>query len=194
MKHAVSRELFECWTQLRAGRAAPEWSKAEPALPRGILADVVVLSVDDLDASRAPIRTAGARLAALCGGALQGTPLPDLFKAEDRGAVLRLLRDVLDHQGPALAGLRAAPPGDHRGVDLEMLLLPLRHGGRTHARVLGSVAPFQLPSWLGLGPVDAFSLVSVRFPYDGEEPASFARRTPPLRHRHLLVHDGGRTD
>lgn len=192
MKHAVTRELYTFWTDLRAGRAAPEWSAADATLPRGILADVFVASVDDLDAPRFPIRTAGARFDALHGGGLQDTSLPDLFKAEDRGSVARLLRGVLDHQAPTLAGLRVAPPGDHPGIDLEMLLLPLRHRGRTHARVLGSVAPFQAPSWLGLGPVGPFSLASVRFPGDDGEPASFAGRTPPpRRHGHLQVHEGG---
>lgn len=195
MKHAVSRELHGSWTRARAARAAPEWALLEPAIPSGILADVFRLEVDDPEAPSFAIRAAGARFDALLGGASHGASLPGLFDAADRGPVLRVLRGVLDHQAPVALGLRAAPPGDHPCVDLEMLLLPLRHRGRTHARVLGSVAPFQAPTWLGHGPVERVTLASVRF-LDEEEDAGrapFARQTaPPRRHGHLDVHQGGR--
>ena len=37
-------------------------------------------------------------------------------------------------------------------VDLELLLLPLRHRGRTHARQIGVLAPLTVPFWLGSSP------------------------------------------
>ena len=43
-----------------------------------------------------------------------------------------------------------------------MLLLPLRHRGKTHSRILGSFAPAGFPHWLGLVPVARLSLVSIR--------------------------------
>src|SRR5262249_45062105 len=34
-------------------------------------------------------------------------------------------------------------------TELELLLLPVRRDGRTHVRALGSLAPLQVPYWLG---------------------------------------------
>jgi len=47
-------------------------------------------------------------------------------------------------------------------LELELLLLPLRHHGATHSRILGCCTPKSNPQWLGLLPVAGFALVSLR--------------------------------
>jgi hypothetical protein len=38
-------------------------------------------------------------------------------------------------------------------------MLPLRHGGKTHSRLIGSLSPMNIPLWLGLDPVVKLSIV-----------------------------------
>src|ERR1043165_7108815 len=72
---------------------------------------------------------------------------------------------------------RAAAPGRTVEGELEfgLLVLPLRHRARTDARVLGALAPVELPAWFGAKPLDRLSLGTLR--YLGPEPVS----RPPLR-------------
>ncbi len=192
VKHIVSRELLAYWHGLRGARAAPERSDLDPAALRRVLADLFILGVDDPDAPLFPIRLAGARFDAFWSTGLRGTSMLGLFAGPDRAAMGRVPQDVLDHQVPALAGLTAAPPGDGRPVALEMLLLPLRYRGRTHARILGSAAPFGLQPWVGLTPVDRFDLASVRLSLGDGSDLMEQAAAAPRRHGHLLVHEGGR--
>ncbi len=201
MKHAVTRELYDYWDRLRAGRASPERADIDPAMIRGILSDTFILDTDETSGpSLFPIRLSGTRLNALLAAELKGWSMLTLFDPEDRGALVRIMRCVLDQRTPAVVGLKGAPL-DHSPMGLEMILLPLRHHGKTHARVLGSIAPFDLPSWLGLVPIEHFSLGSLRFIETVPAPAAtFPTRVPLPRQVHapksygsLVVHEGGRS-
>ena len=43
-----------------------------------------------------------------------------------------------------------------------MILLPLRHRGRPHTRILGALSPAVVPPWIGLYPVSHFTTSSQR--------------------------------
>lgn len=201
MKHPVSRELYAYWDQLRAQRAAPERADLDPAAIRTILADTFVLEVvagmGDLDRDF-PVRLSGTRLNAFFLDELKGSSLLSIWQAEYRSAVEEMLACVLDERAPVVAGAKAGPR-DNLPVDLELLLLPLRHHGKTHTRVLGSLAPSRVPSWLGLLPVEPLTLTSFRRIDSGSKPAS-VRLAPqiadlsqrPTRYGPLRVYQGGR--
>jgi hypothetical protein len=117
-----------------------------------------------------------------------------------------MIQSVLDEARPVVAGLTAAPE-DARPANLELLLLPLRHQGKTHARVLGALTPTAIPAWLGLRPASCLRMVAMRYIDDGEPgpilpllrqgggapetPAELGRRTK-ARHRSFFVVSGGR--
>ena len=204
MKHATTRELFAYWTRLRALRAAPERGDIDPAAIRSILADTFILEVDE--DGRFPFRIVGARINAIFGRELKGADFLSLWREDDRPAAVELIRAVLNDAVPLLAGAIAAPRGRMR-VELELILLPLRHNGRTHSRLLGALSPGTVPSWLGLLAADAMMLQSTRivgleegrarrqdvrdrpldpFPERRGQPGS------PARRGHLFVHNGGR--
>ena len=197
MKHAVTRELFAYWTRLRAGRAAPDRGDIDPAAIRGILSDTFILDTG-LTGAEPTFRLSGTRLNALFLHELKGRPVLDLWVASDRPGAARLIQTVQDHVTPAIAGLQGRPAGC-TPIDLELLLVPLRHHGRTHARVLGSIAPFEIPSWLGLIAIDHLTITSLRWIDAGEpvpakpvawtRPATYA---PPRQHGFLTVYQGGR--
>lgn len=204
MKHATTRELFSYWSRLRAQRAAPERADIEPAAIRNVLADTFILEVNE--ERTCPIRVMGARVNALFGRELKGETFSDLWREEDRHCLHSLVAAVLDDSLPAIAGATACPRG-RPCLELEMLLLPLRHNGRTHARLLGALSPGSVPSWLGLLPTEPMTMTSLRIVGAGREqimsqdhatfsaerpPDRWSLATEPVRRGHLLVHTGGR--
>jgi hypothetical protein len=75
--------------------------------------------------------------------------------------VRRCLDIVVDDTAGVVVGLVGTTPREAR-VDLEMVLLPLRHRGQPHVRVLGGIAPAIVPAWLGFDAVTRLETVSVR--------------------------------
>ena len=167
MKQATSLELYQYWDRLRRGRAAPERAQIDPAQIRGILADTFLLEVDP--GRTFPIRLAGARTGALFLRELKGDRFTQLWSEQDRDSVNQLLACVIDEPAPAIAGVTAAPLG-RAPLDLELLLLPLRHHGKTHSRILGSLAPANVPSWFGLIATETLTLKTLRILSDPNDP------------------------
>lgn len=159
MKQAVTRALYVYWDGLRAGRAAPERSDLDPGSIRMLLGDVFLLEASGKD--RFEVRLAGTRICTLLGREWRGRPFSEPFAAEDLPELHALLNGVTDFAVPAVAGI-AGETRDGRRLDLEMLVLPLRHRGRTNARILGSLAAGDWPYWAGQVPVDRFRLNSLR--------------------------------
>ena len=80
-------------------------------------------------------------------------------------------------------------------VALELLLLPLRHRGRTHARLLGALSPAFSPDWLGLDQITSVRLVSVRMISASGRHLDAAEEfavTPEKRRANFVLHEGGR--
>jgi len=194
MKLATTRALFAYWDGLRGERTAPERAEIEPAAIRHVLADTFVVEVDS--ARHCPFRLAGTRLCALFGRELKGVGLCDLWATDRRHEAASLIGTVLDERAGAVCGLTAMTAGGET-LELEMILLPLRHGGRTHARMLGSVASALPPVRLGLDPVARLGLRTMRIiRTDSTDRLQVAR--PPvapegLRRGPFRVFDGGRS-
>ena len=159
MKLAISRELHAYWNALRRERSAPERSEIDPSAIRGVLADTFILGVDR--AGRYPVRVVGSRTNALFLTELKDRAFIDLWRDEDRREVGLLLASVSDEAAPVLAGASIGPRG-MRPLELEVLLLPLRHHGATHSRILGACAPTSMPTWIGLLPTGLMHLLSFR--------------------------------
>ena len=73
----------------------------------------------------------------------------------------RLVQTVMDETAGAVAGL-SAQTQNGASVHLELLLLPLRYRGRTHARILGALSPALSPEWLGLDTLESMRMISLR--------------------------------
>jgi hypothetical protein len=159
MKLVASRDLYAYWSQLRRARSAPERSQIDPTAIPGLLADTFILEVN----ARAghPFRIAGGRTSSLFLSELRGKPFLDLWCEPSRREVSCVLSTVVDEATPSVSGVLAKPFGLPH-VELELLLLPLRHHGATHSRVLGLCALASTPSWLGLVPVGPMAIVSNR--------------------------------
>ena len=158
MRQQATRELYSYWNAIRRERAAPDRAELDPASIRTILSDTFMIEAEGDSAF--PLRLTGARLNSLWLDETKGRSFVDLW-GEDGASVAAVLWTVMDGAVPVVIGASAAPQG-RPAAELELLLLPLRHHGRTHARILGAIACAHHPEWLGLIPVERFTLRSMR--------------------------------
>jgi hypothetical protein len=195
---AATTELYAYWNRLRGARSAPERNDVDPGAIRGVLADTFVL---DFDAERGfPFRISGSRANALFLREMRGFSFSELWRGADREQINSTLRRVADEAQPFLIGAEAGPSGLD-AANVEIILLPLRHHGLTHARVLGGLAVHGAPAWMnmrGAGPITLTSLRAFDPPKparrrtDRAGPSDFAPRDMPRRYKHLFVYSSDR--
>jgi hypothetical protein len=193
MAQAVTEELFKYWNRLRGARLAPERNLFDPGAVRTHLASLLMLEVDR--ERTYPLRLSGSKMNALLGGEGKGRCFLDLWHKDDRSIVSEALSHVLDGPVPILAGLQSGPTAYAEVTSFELLLLPLRHYGRTHARILASIAPVGPAIWTGLVPAKPFRFKTMRMLREAEfafdpDLAQLGRTEPSFRRwRHFRVLD-----
>jgi hypothetical protein len=176
---------------LRGARGAPERNDIDPTAIRGVLADTFILEFNP--PAGFPLRISGSRTNALFLRELRGEPFLELWRPQDRAEASEILTAVANEAQPFLLGAIGGPPGVET-ADVEVLLLPLRHHGATHSRMLGACAPRSLPRWLGLLPIGVLALTSLRALTPSQHNAAdvptydFIRRANFRRRGHLFVY------
>ncbi len=207
MKHPTSRQLHAYWNRLRGPRSAPERGEIEPGEIRNLLADSFILEIDPARRTCA-VRLAGTRLCALFGRELRGGPFAGFWAAGAGGGEAdrigadpwNLVETVAADTVGMVAGLTGITARGE-SLDLELVLLPLRHRGKTETRMLGALSPHTIPPWLGIRPILHVETVSQRVLAPAADAAArdFAETLPepatasrPLRFGQLLVPAGGR--
>ena len=195
MRQTVTKELYAYWSHLKGARSAPDRSDIDPAEIRQVLADTFIIEVDA--PCLFPIRLCGTRLNALWLADRKGCSFLDLWREEDRREVAAALLTVIEGVTPIVAGARTRATG-FQSLELELLLLPLRHFGKTHSRVLGSLAPSYQSDWLGQRAAEPLELISLRVMDAAERMALCGKnhgvvsgQTPGERPR-LIVYEGGK--
>jgi hypothetical protein len=164
-------ELYAYWHALRGGRIAPERNEIEPGAIRSVLADTFVLEFDA--GTGFPFRISGSRVNALFLQELRGLSFLKLWRATDRSEIVSILQRVADTAQPCLLGAEARPSG-LGPLAVEVALLPLRHSGSTHSRILGCLAADAGADWLGLvgaGPATLTAVTAVDPSRAAAEPA-----------------------
>jgi hypothetical protein len=192
MKHAATRMIFPYWDALRGERAAPERGEIEPGEIRHVLADTFILEIQD--DRRCEFRLAGTRICALFGRELKGSDFASIWNETARSEAARNIEIVTMETAGVVAGLQGATAGGD-DLELELILLPLRHRGRTNSRVLGALSPAHLPHWLGFDAITGVTTASMRviWPTGRVQAREFAAADDPYeRRRRFVVHEGGR--
>lgn len=187
MRHPTSRALFAYWDQLRGTRASPERHDIDPTAIRHILPDTFILAAENTDD---PVfRLAGTRVCAMFGDELKGQSLASLWVDSHQDDVIKLTQAVMDDAVGVIGGISALTETG-REFTLEWMLLPLRQGGKTHSRLIGSLSVMRPPVWLGIDPVVSLSTLSLRmmWPKVRNEEAL----DPLTRRSKLVVVQGGR--
>ncbi|HET9904581.1 MAG TPA: PAS domain-containing protein [Xanthobacteraceae bacterium] len=193
MKHRSSRILFEHWHERRGSRALPERSAIDPGAIRAGLGDIFILAFNRREGH--PFRLAGTRVSALAGGDLKDRSFVSLWEPAQQAEIVRVADLIADESIGIVAGVAARAEED-LVLDLELLLLPLRHWGRTHVRLIGALAPLSLPDWFGtrsVGPLvlGDYRYVGLRAADRFPVASALLRRDAKVR-RGLIVYDGGR--
>jgi hypothetical protein len=190
MKHASTRQLFEYWNERRGRRPAPDRGEIEPGAIRRVLADTFILAFDT--AAGHPFRIAGTRVCAAFGRELKNEAFVGLWTPESAALVRELIAVVGAESVGVIASARGA---DSAGavLDLELTILPLYHGGRTDARMLGALVPTAAHHWLGTSTLGSLTLGTLRYVGGDLEPGPQLVPAPAggrIRHG-LVVYDGG---
>ncbi len=197
MRHKISKDLYDYWNSLRGARAAPDRNDVDPSAIRHVLADSFIIEVDP--ACLFPIRLCGGRLNALWASEQKGRSFLDLWSANDQRNVAAALLTTIDGVIPIVAGAAARAAKSDRNIDFELLLLPLRYFGKTHSRLLGSLASFDQSNWSSCAIAAPLSLNSMRVIQAPEmeparlraptvnAPGAAARQKPKL-----VVYEGGK--
>ena len=175
MKHAATRDLYCYWDSLRGARMAPERVDIDPGAIRRILGDTFIVEVDGVRGY--PFRLAGTRLCAMMGHELRGWSLIESFAVRPARDVAPARR-LSDDSAAVVVGIEATS-NQHHHLDLELLMLPLRHRGKTHSRILGSLTPGETPYWIGICPLVRLSIrwMPILWPSSREMLAPTARRS-----------------
>jgi hypothetical protein len=192
MRHSSTRELFSYWNLRRGRRVAPDRADIEPGAIRKVLADTFILSIDE--AAGHPFRIAGTRVCAAFGRELKSESFLDLWDTDSYQQVRNLIGVVT---GEATAVVGSARGMSTAGTDheVELLMLPLSHRGRTDRRLLGVLAPRDAAYWLGACTLGPLTLGTLRYLGTGPDAPSIAPAARPegrIRHGFVVI-DGGQT-
>ncbi|WP_424362634.1 PAS domain-containing protein [Methylocystis parvus] len=193
MRQQVSKDLFAYWSELKGERLAPDRADIDPGAIKNILADTFILEVDA--EAQFPLRLSGGRVNALWMREQKGRSFIEFWQPADRRSVGSAVTTVVDGVVPVVAGVKTYIEG-HSLLELELLLLPLRHFGKTHSRVLGALSPVYQPEWLGQLRAGPLELISLRVIEAAHAPASASNVQPfpfakSARSRpRLVVYDG----
>jgi hypothetical protein len=160
VKHPASKALHAYWDRLRGARSAPDRTDIDPGAIRDLLGDVLLLELGGKN--RHVVRLAGTRICTLLGRELKDRPFAEVFAADEWRDLYAVLDGVAATAVPVVAGVMGET-ADGRTLDLELLVLPLRHRGRTHARLLGSLTSGEWPYWAGSHALLRLRLISTRY-------------------------------
>ncbi len=218
MQKQSTKTLYEYWNTLRGSRSAPDRRDIDPTRIRGALANTFILEANERN--EFDFRLAGSHLCAAYCRELKGRSFTGLWHERDRDAMDTLVRAVTEDHAVALITFQGTT-AVHTRLTVETILLPVRHNGSTHTRLLGAMTALDDPYWLGVQPVmeqritglrliwpddnsatDIARDIAMSIPQDvayaasGGTPAPMAATVfgrSARRYAHLAVIDGGRS-
>lgn len=190
MKHRSSQTLFAHWDERRGPRLVPERSDIDPSAIASALGDTFIAAYNTQE--QHPFRLAGTKLCALFGRELRNEAFLALWREDDRARISALTALVANNRSGFVAGA-VGRTASAESVDLELLLLPLQHGGQGSIRLIGTFSPLQTPYWLGSHPLASLTLGDHRFLAPAVAgPAPIMLRPPAGRlRRGFVIYDGG---
>ena len=216
MQKTSTRTLYDYWNSIRGARSAPDRKDIDPTRIRNALAYTFILELDESD--KFSFRLAGSHLCTSYCRELKGRSFSALWHERDSDAMETLIRAVTEDHAVALVTFQGTT-ALHTKVSFETILMPLRHNGSTHTRLLGAMTALDEPYWLGVQPVIEQRITGLRLLWPDDmgiedsvrevatnvvNDVNFGAAAAPLaipavvygrtarRYAHLAVIDGGR--
>jgi hypothetical protein len=194
MRQKTTQALYDYWQTLCRGKIVPDRNELDPSKLAPLLQDVFILGADHAGSWR--YRVAGTRLTAFAGRELRDEPFDRWWRSMDRLDANRLISGVANDSIPLVGGI-TGQGADQRHYDFEVLLLPLRHGGRNKVRMLGGLFPCAETARKLSLQIEDFGILSIRtlFP-TGHQTQQFGTVPDNIdaiidRRRALRVIEGG---
>lgn len=150
MQKSSTRTLYNYWNSIRGARSAPDRKDIEPTRIREALANTFILELDESE--KFSFRLAGSHLCTSYCRELKGRSFSALWHERDHDAMETLTRAVTEDHAVALVTFQGTTAVQTR-VSFETILMPLRHNGSTHTRLLGAMTALDEPYWLGVQPI-----------------------------------------
>lgn len=220
MQKTSTKTLYDYWNTLRGSRSAPDRRDIDPTQIRTALANTFILELNG--DNEFDFRLAGSHLCAAYTRELKGRSFTRLWHDRDRDAMDTLIRAVTEDHAVALITFQGTTAVQTK-LQMETVLLPVRHNGNTTTRLLGAMTAIEEPYWFGVQPVLEQRITGLRliWPDDvsmGDRPRDVLASVPqedvvfasglaeapiPMpatvygrsarRYAHLAVIDGGRS-
>lgn len=150
MQKTSTKTLYNYWNGIRGSRSAPDRRDIDPTRIREALANTFILELDEDDSFI--FRLAGSHLCTAYSRELKGRSFTNLWAERDRDAMDTLIRAVTEDHAVALVTFQGTTAINTK-VGFETILMPLRHNGTTHTRLLGAMTALEEPYWLGVQPI-----------------------------------------
>lgn len=150
MQKTSTRTLYDYWNSIRGARSAPDRKDIDPTRIREALANTFILELDETE--KFSFRLAGSHLCTSYCRELKGRSFSALWHERDSDAMETLIRAVTEDHAVALISFQGTT-ALHTKVSFETILMPLRHNGSTHTRLLGAMTALDEPYWLGVQPI-----------------------------------------
>ena len=216
MQMPSSKTLYTYWNTIRGSRSAPDRRDIDPTRIREALGNTFILELDEGD--KFSFRLAGSHLCTSYCRELKGRSFSTLWHERDKDALETLMRAVTEDHAVALVTFQGTT-ALHTKVSFETILMPLRHNGSTHTRLLGAMTALDEPYWLGVQPIMEQRITGLRLIWPDDvaleetvrevatnvgSDSSFVSAMAPIampatvygrsarRYAHLAVIDGGR--
>ena len=216
MQKTSTRTLYDYWNAIRGARSAPDRKDIDPTRIRDALANTFILELDESE--KFSFRLAGSHLCTVYCRELKGRSFSALWHQRDHDAMETLVRAVTEDHAVALVTFQGTTALQTK-VSFEIILMPLRHNGSTHTRLLGAMTALDEPYWLGVQPILEQRITGLRLIWPDDvaleetvrevatnvgSDSSFVSAMAPIampatiygrsarRYAHLAVIDGGR--
>jgi hypothetical protein len=150
MQMTSTKTLYDYWNSIRGARSAPDRKDIDPTRIRDALANTFILELDESD--RFSFRLAGSHLCTSYCRELKGRSFSGLWHERDNDAMETLIRAVTEDHAVALVTFQGST-ALHTKTNFETILMPLRHNGSSHTRLLGAMTALDEPYWLGVQPI-----------------------------------------
>lgn len=150
MQKTSTKTLYDYWNSLRGARSAPDRRDIDPTRIRGALANTFILELNQQN--EFDFRLAGSHICAAYARELKGRSFTRLWHQRDREAMDTLIRAVTEDHAVALITFQGTT-AIHTKVQMETILLPVRHNGATNTRLLGAMTAIDEPYWFGVQPI-----------------------------------------
>lgn len=173
MQMPSTRTLYTYWNAIRGSRSAPDRRDIDPTRIREALGNTFILELDGQD--KFSFRLAGSHLCTSYCRELKGRSFSALWHDRDSDAMETLLRAVTEDHAVALVTFQGSTALQTK-VTFETILMPLRHNGSTHTRILGAMSALDEPYWLGVQPVLEQRITGLRLIWPDEVSAEETAR------------------